>query len=131
MHPFHIVSQNVDRAANDVYDFARRIENLPRWASGLAAGVSQENGEWFTDSPMGRVRLRMAEPNPFGVLDHDVTLPDGTTVHNAFRVTPAGTGSVLSFVVLALPGSAPELLEQDAAHVAKDLVALKTLMEQP
>lgn len=130
MHSFRIVSQMVDRTAAEVYDFAHRVENLPRWASGLASGVSQENGEWFTDSPMGRVRLRMAGRNPHGVLDHDVTLPDGTTVHNAFRVTPAGTGSVLSFVVLALPGTAPELLEQDAAHVAKDLLALKTLLEE-
>lgn len=107
------------------------MDNLPRWASGLASGVSEEGGEWFTDSPMGRVKVTMAPRNPFGVLDHDVTLPDGTTVHNAFRVTPAGSGSVLSFVVLRLPGVTPQAFRQDVDHVASDLRALKALLEAP
>jgi len=78
---------------------------------------------------MGDVRLEMAEPNAFGVLDHDVTLPDGTTVHNAFRVTPSGTGSLLCFIVLRLPGTSSEAFEADVAHVGRDLKALRALIE--
>ncbi|MET0382499.1 MAG: SRPBCC family protein [Burkholderiaceae bacterium] len=124
-----IVSQLIDAAPDAVYEFARTMANLPRWASGLAAGVSEEDGRWFTESPMGRVEVAMAPRNPFRVLDHDVTLPDGTTVHNAFRVTPAGGGSLLTFVVLRLPGMTPDAFKQDIAHVAKDLGALKALLE--
>ena len=107
------------------------MENLRQWASGLASGVTQENGAWFTESPMGRVRVQMAPDNPYGVLDHDVTLPDGSTVHNAFRVTPCGDeGCLLSFVVLRLPGTDAAAFEADAAHVARDLASLQRLLEQ-
>lgn len=124
-----IVSQPVAVHADVVYDYAHIIENLPQWASGLAAGVQQRDGVWYTESPMGHVRLDMAPKNAFRVLDHDVTLPDGTVVHNALRVTPAGDGSLLSFVVLRLPGTTDEAFEQDVAHVRRDLQALASLLE--
>lgn len=123
-------SQAVDVAADVVYAFASRMDNLPLWASGLAKGIEQRDGQWFADSPMGPVRVAMSPPNAFGVLDHDVTLPDGVTVHNAFRVTPSGAGSVLTFVVLRLPGVSQEHLDADVAHVRRDLAALKRLLEQ-
>jgi hypothetical protein len=124
-----IVSQSVDVDADTVYAYARQMETLPQWASGLASGISRENGRWFTDSPMGKVQVAMAPANKFGVLDHDVTLPDGTTVHNAFRVTPAGPGCLLSFVVLRLPGVSDEAYAADVAHVTADLAALKQVVE--
>lgn len=126
-----VVSQPVAVAAKTVYGFAHRMENLPLWASGLAAGIEHRNGQWFTDSPMGKVQVAMAPDNPHGVLDHDVTLPDGTTVHNAFRVTPCGEqGSLLSFVVLRLAGVSQTDFDADVAHVRKDLAALQQLMEK-
>lgn len=125
-----VVSQTVDATAAVVYDFARQMENLPRWASGLASGIRQRGGEWFADSPMGEVKVAMAPPNPFGVLDHDVTLPDGVSVHNAFRVTPAGDGSLLTFVVLRLAGTSRQSFDADIAHVRQDLSSLKQLIEQ-
>lgn len=124
-----IVSETIGVPPDVVYEFARTMENLPRWASGLAAGISRESGEWFTDSPMGRVKVSMVPRNDFGVLDHDVTLPDGRTVHNAFRVIPAGDGSLVTFVVLRLPGVMPEAFASDVAHVVRDLKALKVLLE--
>lgn len=71
----------------------------------------------------------MAPRNDFGVLDHDVTTPDGVTTHNAFRVTPVDEGCALTFVVLRMAGASDEEFERDAAHVLKDLRALKALME--
>lgn len=124
-----VVSQSVDVAADAVYRFASRMENLPQWASGLATGIEHEGGAWFAQSPMGRVKIEMAAPNTSGVLDHDVTLPDGTRVHNALRVTPCGPGSLLTFVVLRLPGVAQDAFEADVAHVQRDLLALKALLE--
>jgi hypothetical protein len=130
LYESRVVTQSVDVPRDVVYEFARTMENLPLWASGLASGISQENGVWFTQSPMGRVKVAMAPRNGFGVLDHDVSLPNGVTVHNAFRVTPAGEGCVLSFVVLRLPEVTAEAFEKDVAHVASDLSALKKLLEQ-
>ena len=92
-------------------------------------GVTHESGEWFTQSPMGRVKVEMAARNAFRVLDHVVTLPTGVRVQNAFRVTPAGDHSVLTFVVLCLRGTRAEDLSRDVNHVASDLRKLKTLLE--
>lgn len=124
-----VVAQPVDAPAAAVYAFARRMENLPAWASGLATGIVQRDGHWFARSPMGEVRVVMAPQNAFGVLDHDVTLPDGTTVHNAFRVTPCGEGSLLTFVVLRLEGVDQESFDADVAHVRRDLAALQRAVE--
>lgn len=126
-----VVSQALDVPAHAVYEFARQMEKLPQWASGLAKGITQRGGEWFAESPMGEVKLTMAPENAFGVLDHDVQLPDGTTVHNAFRVTPCGNASLLTFVVLRLPGVSQNDFDADVAHVRKDLAALKALLERP
>ncbi|MDB5848653.1 MAG: polyketide cyclase [Rhodoferax sp.] len=128
-HEARVVNLALDVEAQAVYAYARQMRNLPAWASGLAGGIEEVNGAWFTDSPMGRVQVEMAPPNDFGVLDHEVTLPDGTRVHNALRVTPCGPGSLLSFVVLRLPGVAQETFDADVDHVRRDLGALKKLLE--
>ena len=127
----HHVSRVIGASPEAVYEYASDIDNLPRWAAGLAqAEVVREGDTLFVESPMGRVEVRFVERNRFGVLDHDVTLPDGTTVHNAFRVTPAGGGAVLTFTLVRQPGVGDDAFERDAAHVAKDLGTLKALMER-
>ena len=125
-----VVSETVSVPAETVYSFACKMENLPQWASGLASGIEQRDGEWFTDSPMGKVKVVMAAENPYGVLDHDVTLPNGVTVHNALRVTPAGDGCILTFIVLRMPGTTQAEFEADAAHVQQDLQALRLVLER-
>ncbi|WP_286521760.1 SRPBCC family protein [Variovorax sp. J31P207] len=125
-----VVSQAVDAPADVVYAFARQMDKLPLWASGLAKGIAQRGGEWFADSPMGEVKVAMAPVNAFGVLDHDVTLPNGVSVHNAFRVTPCGDGSLLSFVVIRPADATLQSFEADIAHVRRDLAALKQLVER-
>lgn len=124
-----IVSASIDRPADVVYDFACRMENLTKWAAGLASELVQSDGDWFADTPGGRIRIAMAPRNAFRVLDHDVTMADGFTVHNAMRVTPADDGSVVAFVVLRLPGMSDADFERDAGLVAQDLQTLKKLVE--
>lgn len=124
VHDAVVVSQRVDASAEAVYAFASQMENLPLWASGLADGIEKRGDEWFANSPMGAVKVRMAPVNSFGVLDHDVTLPDGLTVHNALRVTPIGEGSLLTFVVLRLEGVSQDSIDADVAHVRRDLATL-------
>jgi uncharacterized membrane protein len=123
------VSVSTTVAAAVVYAFARQMDRLPEWASGLAAGIEERDGRWIAQSPMGEVQIAMAAHNAFGVLDHDVTMSDGTCVHNAFRVTPAGSGSVVTFVVLRAPGVSDETFAADVAHVQDDLRTLCRLLE--
>lgn len=56
-------------------------------------------------------------------------LPDGRSVRNAFRITPNGDGCEVAFVLLRRPEMDDAAFEADAAHVLKDLQALKALME--
>ena len=104
---------------------------MPLWASGLAAGLTRDGDDWIADGgPIGAVRVRFAPDNELGVIDHRVTLPDGLVVDNALRVVPNGTGAEVMFTLLRQPNMDDDAFETDAAHVARDLETLKTLMEE-
>ena len=125
------VSVSILRSPCDVYAFASNGANLPRWASGLGHSVRHVNGEWIADGPLGEIRIRFAAPNDMGVLDHDVVLPSGVTVHNPMRVVPNGSGSTVIFTLLRLPGVSESKFAGDAKWVEKDLLTLKGLLEPP
>ena len=72
------ISVSINRSAAQVYEFASNPENLPKWAAGLSGSIKKVNEDWIAESPMGRVKVKFAEKNKFGVLDHDVTLPFGS-----------------------------------------------------
>src|SRR5581483_3082865 len=123
------VSIAIERAPAAVYAFASDPEQLPRWAAGLSGSIELVDGEWMADSPMGRVKVRFADHNPFGILDHDVTLPSGVVVTNPMRVFANDRGSEVVFTVYQRPGMSSEELLEDARAVSRDLSALKALLE--
>lgn len=87
--PVKHITITIKRSPNDVYAFASNPANLPQWAAGLSgASIIQSGSHWISESPMGQVKIKFAERNKFGVLDHDVTLPSGEVNHNPFRVIP-------------------------------------------
>jgi hypothetical protein len=82
------------------------------------------------DAPFGRVRIRFAEMNALGVMDHDVELDSGMVVHNPMRVLPNGNGSEFVFSLFRQPGMSEEQFVADGLAVEKDLNRLKELLEQ-
>lgn len=124
------VSISIRRPAHEVYRFASDPQNLPLWASGLGGSIRKDGGEWIADGPVGAVKVRFAEPNDLGVLDHEVELPTGETFHNPLRVVPNGAGSEVTFTLFHPPDVSDEKFAQDAETVAKDLRTLKKLLEQ-
>jgi len=124
------ISVSIHRAPREVYDFASNPENLPKWATGLAGGIKKVNDEWMAESPSGKVKIRFAERNPFGILDHDVILESGVQIHNRMRVVPNGNGSEVIFTLLRQPDMSDEKFEEDAKWVEKDLNILKGLLER-
>ena len=108
------VSRIIHADPAQVYSFASDPENLHLWAAG------------FTD--LGEVRVRFTAPNDLGVLDHDVTLPDGRTVNNPVRVLVHPEGSEIVFTVRQLDMD-DEQFAADAAAVGRDLDTLKQLLE--
>ena len=67
--------------------------------------------------------------NPFGVLDHVVTLPDGQTFNNPMRVVPNGAGSLVTFTLFRQEGMSDANFARDAEMVESDLQALKRVVE--
>lgn len=124
------ISRSVDADAATVARFAGDPKNLPLWAAGLSAGIRLEAGRWLTDSPMGVVEVKFTGPIDSGVLDHNVTLPDGTVVHNPLRVLANNTGSEVVFTLFRRPGMADEEFRADAGLIEADLARLAGLLER-
>ncbi|WP_104205247.1 SRPBCC family protein [Billgrantia saliphila] len=130
MHEVKHLSIYIDCVPSDVYEFASNPENLPRWAAGLASSaVKREGGLWVAEAPFGKVKIRFAEKNTFGVMDHDVELDSGVVVHNPMRVVSNGNGSEFIFTLVRQPGMPEEQFAEDAGAVEKDLRTLKEVLE--
>jgi hypothetical protein len=123
------ISVSIKRPPREVYAFVSNPGNLPRWATGLGRSIEKVNGEWIADGPAGKVKVRFADDNTFGVLDHEVVLDSGTKVHNPMRVIANGTGSEMCFTLIRQQKVSDETFAQDAEWVEKDLRTLKRLLE--
>ena len=120
----HHVSRVIGASPEAVYEYASDVDNLPRWAAGLAqAEVVREGDTLFVESPMGRVEVRFVERNRFGVLDHDVTLPSGTVVTNPVRVLAHPEGAEVVFTVRQIELD-DDAFARDVAMVEADLERL-------
>jgi hypothetical protein len=125
------VSVSIDRSPDLVYQFVARPENLPKWAVGLGTSFRPRgDGSWIAEGgPVGSAMVRFEERNRLGVLDHDVTVASGETVHNPIRVIPNGAGSEVVFTLFRRAGVSPAQFARDAQAVEKDLRTLKRLLE--
>lgn len=124
------ISRAFDHDVAAVSSVAGDPENLPAWAAGLSAGIRHDEGRWFTDSPMGVVEVAFTGPVELGILDHDVTLPDGTVVSNPFRVVANDQGSEAVFTLFRRDGMSEADVESDVRLVRGDLDRLATLLDE-
>ncbi len=125
------ISEWIDRPAAEVYDYASDPTNIPNWALGLGDAVENVDGQWFVETSSGRVGFAFVERNPFGVLDHEVTLPSGEVIHVPMRIVPYGDGSEVVFTVRRPPDMSDEEFGRDAGLVQADLARLRHVLESP
>jgi len=123
------ISIGIDRPAAEVYVFARVPENFPKWAAGLGAGLVRDGDQWVAHGPDGDVHVRFSPPNDHGVLDHWVTLADGTQISIPLRGVANCDGAEVTLTLFRLPGMDDATFERDAGRVAEDLSTLKRLLE--
>lgn len=124
------LSISINRLPVDVYRFAADPRNLPKWAAGLARSeVKKAGADWVAEAPFGKVKIRFVNENKLGVMDHDVELESGVTVHNPMRVVPNGNGSEFIFTLIRQPGMSDEQFATDRSAVDADLKTLKNLLE--
>ncbi|MBI2541372.1 SRPBCC family protein [Candidatus Woesearchaeota archaeon] len=124
------IGVSVNCPAKKAYKFASNPENLPKWASGLSSSIKKADGELIAESPMGKIKIKFANKNKFGILDHDVTLPSGERVYNPMRVFTNNRGSEFVFTIYQKTGMSGKMFEDDAKLVKKDLEKLKELLEK-
>lgn len=123
------VSTVIGAVVDDVYQFVSEPDNLPKWAAGLASSeIVRRGDDLLAESPMGTVTVRFVPRNTFGVVDHDVILPNGDTVHNPLRVLPHPEGAEVVFTLRQLAMSDDEF-DRDARMVEEDLARLKALLD--
>ena len=113
-----LIREPVDRTVAEVMAVAADLSRLPEWAAGFASGIERDEtvadgSAWVVDAPFGRVRAVFAVDVERGILDHDVTMPDGSIVHNRLRVEPTAAGFV------HLLGGTNEQIE-NAAEIAME-----------
>ena len=129
MRPARTVSVSIDCPPRRVYDFVCDPQNLPRWAAGLGRSVSKVNGEWIVQTSSGPMRIRFAERNDLGVLDHRVILESGEEISVPMRVVANGAGSEVTVTVFRLDGMSADTFARDVRLVEQDLTTLKRTLE--
>jgi hypothetical protein len=120
---------SINRPCSEAYDFLSQPENFPKWAKGLSDSLHPDDGSWVADTAQGKIRIRFSPMNAFGVLDHWVTLPDGTVVYVPLRVLANQGGVEVVFTLFRQPAMDDATFARDAALVMADLQALKRLLE--
>src|SRR5688500_11089897 len=98
------LSVYIDRPVTEVCAFVSDPTHLPRWAPGLGGSVVRVDGDWFVETPEGRVWVTFAPDNEYGVLDHEVLTPSGETVYVPMRAVADGDGCEVIFTLRRMPG---------------------------
>ena len=123
------LSVSINRDWREVYDAIWRPENFPKWASGLSKSpLTQDGHVWNAAGPDGPITVAFTGHNAFGVMDHSVTLADGTVVYVPLRVIRNGEGAEVLLTLLRQPGMSDAQFAADAEWVMRDLLALKALL---
>src|ERR1700748_988332 len=72
-----VVKVSIARPFAEVYEFLAEPMNFARWAANPGSGmVPLDGGDWLVELPRGKMAIRFAPRNTFGVLDYQV-FPQG------------------------------------------------------
>ena len=130
-----LIREPIDRTVAQVMAIAAHLTRLPEWAAGFSTGLDRDESDasgstWFVQAPFGRVRAVFAVDVEQGILDHDVTMPDGSVVHNRLCIEPTEGGCEAVFTLVRQEGMTDEAFAADATAVSSDLRRLRALCER-
>lgn len=129
IYPVKNISISINKPADEVFQFASNPENFPVWVEFIKSMTKKKENIWVAETDLGNLKIEFAPKNNFGIIDHLVTLPDGSTVNNPMRVIANGSGSELVFTLFWMPDRTEDEFNQDAKLVATDLKKIKTSLE--
>ncbi|MCX9083243.1 MAG: SRPBCC domain-containing protein [Candidatus Methanoperedens sp.] len=118
-----------DQGGQEMYSAGVYKKILPLELLEFTQSMADKDGKSIDPAQMGRIEVKFADKNKFGVLDHDVTLPSGAKFYNPMRVFPNNDGSEIIFTLYQQPDVTDQLFSEDAEAVTGGLKKLKTLLE--
>ncbi len=79
---------------------------------------------------MGDAKVKFADGNPFGVLDHEVTLESGEKFYNPMRVFRNQGGCEVVFTLFRQSAMSDRQYADDEQAILRDLDKLKKILEK-
>ncbi len=123
------ISISINRNWNEIYEAVWRPKDFPKWASGLSkSSLSRDGDGWMAEGPEGSIRIVFTDHNAFGIMDHYVTLGDGSVIYVPMRIIPNGDGAEVLLTLFRQPSTSDAKFMADAEWIERDLLALKTLV---
>jgi hypothetical protein len=124
-----VVHTSILASPQEVIAFLSDMNDWKTWAPWIRSVRRSSARDWTLDTEAGVMEVHFVEPNSLGVLDHDVTLASGVTVHNSMRVLANGSGSELVMVLIQQPAMSAAEFERDVQAVRDDLARIKQVAE--
>ena len=115
--------------ADQLYRFASNPANFPKWVTSFVTSARHTEAGWRLQTTNGEIGITFAPENPYGVLDHVVTVAPGVEITNPLRVVPNGPGCEVMFTLFQRPEMTDIQFAADAGMVERDLQTLKRLLE--
>jgi hypothetical protein len=136
MRTFDVQSIEIQAPRAKLLGFLRDPRNLPRWAQAFRSADHERARLVSPSESVGGVDIRLqtfCHPEA-GTVDWRLEFPDGSVALAQSRVTETTRGtSIYSFVLHAPPVPLEQVegaLEAQRATLARELMTLKTLMEE-
>jgi hypothetical protein len=124
------ISIPIYRSYEEVYDFLADPLNFPSWASNLGPDFVQTGEhEWMTTTRHGRVTLRFAPRNTYGILDHQVFLEGKTPLTTPMRLIENDEGCEVIYTQFQRPGMTEDAFASEVEWVTADFETLRSLLE--
>ena len=127
-YPVKNISISISKSAKEVYEFASDPKNFPAWIDFIKS-MTNQGPFWIGKTDIGDIKIKFTPLNDFGILDHQVTFPNGATVDNPMRVVANNKGCELTFILFWMPDKTEEEFNEDAKAVTRDLQNLKEILE--
>lgn len=124
------LSISIHCTSSKLYNFVSNPQNLPLWATAFCRSARKTDTGWLIETNTGPMGLRFAEPNPFGILDHTVTVSPGVEVYVPMRVIANGSSACeVLFTLFRQPGMSDDEFARDIGMVERDLQTLRQRLE--
>lgn len=129
--PCKHLSVSIPEPFDAVYGFLADPANWTLWASGLGhMRHDAARNVWTAQQESGVVTIVFTPPNDFGILDHRVTLPDGSVVIMPARAMANGDGTEVVFTLFRQAEMDDATWKRDEEWVKRDVEKLRRVLTE-